>query len=706
MNEQKRFFLFLMISFLTMFGLQIALERAGYFPKPDPQAKAKADAAKKAAEIAQIPPPAKTADTKPADPKAGDANKPTITAAPKESFKAETIEIGSTDPDSGYKLKIRLSNRGAGIALAESSQFAEDHLPGQDTKERLKLIQTEIESPDSLTLEIRNIDGEEKPINLANINWEVLRDTPASSPVSILGDVQKVSFRHASLDVPGLTIIKTYRLTKGRDDVSLEIKLESVQDHSVTYRLLGPYGLPLEGQWYSYTYRDLFFAPADPNASLISRTSANVAKSSDPTSGYPLEQVTTPIRFAGVETQYFANFVELKPAAGTESNWIADATERLVGPVPVDPNKSNITVSLTTKPVRLAPNVPVVHEYSVFMGSKTKQVLMPYNAIELTTYRRGWAVPGSRLLARSFISPLLETTYSATKSFFGLFGAKRGSYGLAIILLTAVVRSMIFPLSRKQAITAKRMQELAPQMALIKEKYKEDRERQGRETMDLYKQAGVNPFSGCLIAMIQLPVFMGLWQTLNNSVALRHAPFLYIDNLAAPDALFKFPGTLPFLGDYFNILPLVSVILMYIQMKLFSPPPANEEAEMQQKMFSVMMVFMSFMFYKVPSGLGLYFITSSLWALGERLLLPKLVKSGPALVLSTNTAPTSGSSSTKPSSRGDNSASKPAATGWRAKWQELLSEAEKQRTIQNEDKKQNLPKGGVSKDRPNRGKRG
>ena len=63
MNEQKRFFLFLMISFLTMFGLQIALERAGYFPKPDPQAKAKSDAAKKAAEIAQIPPPAKTADS-------------------------------------------------------------------------------------------------------------------------------------------------------------------------------------------------------------------------------------------------------------------------------------------------------------------------------------------------------------------------------------------------------------------------------------------------------------------------------------------------------------------------------------------------------------------------------------------------------------------------------------------------------------------
>ncbi len=695
MNEQKRFFLFLMISFLTMFGLQIALEQAGYFPKPDPEAKSKADAAKKAADTA-IAPPIKTAETKPGDPA-----KASVTAPLKEIFKEEKVELGSTDPQSGFRLKLNLSNRGAGIVQAESSVFTADHLPGQDIQDKLKLIQSEPASPDSLTLEIRNIDGEEKPINLANINWEIVREKPDAKPVTIEAETEKVAFRHVSTDVPGLTITKTFQLTKGRDDVGMKIKLESAQDHSVTYRLLGPYGLPLEGQWYSYTYRDLFFAPTDIGSSLISRTSANVAKSSDPSAGYPAEQVTIPIRFAGVETQYFADFIEMKAEPGSESNWIAEATERLVGPVPVDPNNSNITVSLTTKPVRLAPNTPVTHEYSVFLGSKTKQNLTPYNAIELTTYRRGWAVPGSRLLARSFISPLLDTTYAATKYFFGLFGAKRGSYGVAIILLTAVVRSMIFPLSRKQAITAKRMQDLAPQMASIKEKYKDDRERQGRETMDLYKQAGVNPFSGCLIAMIQLPVFMGLWQTLNNSVALRHAPFLYIDNLAAPDALFKFPQSIPFLGDYFNILPLVSVILMYIQMKLFSPPPANEEAEMQQKMFSVMMVFMSFMFYKVPSGLGLYFITSSLWALGERLLLPKLVKSGPALVLSSDSGAAASSSSR--SSTKDTTTTKPA-TGWRAKWQQLLEEADKQRTIQNDDKRPGQPKGG-GKDRPNRGKR-
>ena len=698
MNEQKRFFLFLMVSFLTMFGLQIALEQSGFFPKPaDAQAKAKAEAEKKAAETA-----AANAGqaTKPADPA-----KPAvaITAPPKETFKEESITLGSADPASGFNLELKLTNRGAGLESAVSSQFAADHLPGQDSAEKLKLVQTDPATPQSLTLEIRNVDGEEKLINLANVHWEVVREKPESKPVTIAGDTEQVRFLHKFSEIPGLSVTKTFRLAKGANALSLSVELESEQDHSVTYRLLGPYGLPLEGQWYSYTYRDLFYAPSEPNSNLISRTSANVAKSSSTDSGYPPEVVTTPIRFAGVETQYFADFIEIGKATGTDGsdpNWIAEATERLVGTVPADPNKTNMTVQLTTKPVRLTPKRVVTHEYNVFMGPKTKAALLPFNAIELTSYRRGWAVPGSRLLARSFISPLLDTTYAATKSFFGLFGAKRGSYGLAIILLTAVVRSLIFPMSRKQAITAKRMQELAPQMQAIKEKYKDDRERQGKETMELYKQAGVNPFSGCLIAMVQLPVFMGLWQTLNNSVALRHAPFLYIDNLAAPDALFKFPGTLPFLGDYFNLLPILSVTLMYIQMKLFSPPPANEEAEMQQKMFSIMMVFMSFMFYKVPSGLGLYFITSSLWALGERLLLPKLVKPVPMGAIALDSGPASGSSASGRSSSKESSA-KPAATGWRAKLQEIMEEAEKQRTIQNDKSKNQGGKGGNK----NKGKR-
>jgi YidC/Oxa1 family membrane protein insertase len=188
----------------------------------------------------------------------------------------------------------------------------------------------------------------------------------------------------------------------------------------------------------------------------------------------------------------------------------------------------------------------------------------------------------------------------------------------------------MFPLGRKQAIAAKKMQDLQPLLKAIQEQHKDDKERQSRETFALYKKHGVNPVAGCLPALIQLPIFVGLWQALNTSVQLRQASFLWIKNLAAPDMLFRFPIEPPYLGPYFNLLPLAVVGLMLYQTKLFSPPATTPEAEMQQKIMKYMMVFMAFMFYKVPSGLGIYFITSSLWQITERKLLPKVTpKSSP-----------------------------------------------------------------------------
>ena len=187
-----------------------------------------------------------------------------------------------------------------------------------------------------------------------------------------------------------------------------------------------------------------------------------------------------------------------------------------------------------------------------------------------------------------------------------------------------LVRGLMFPLGRKQALAAQKMQELQPHLKEIQEKYKDDKEQLTKETFALYKKHGVNPMGGCLPALIQLPIFVGLWQALNTSVPLRHATFLWIRDLAAPDMLFQFPFEVPFLGDWFNLLPFLVVALMLVQTKLFSPPATTPEAEQQQKMMKYMMVFMGVMFYKVPSGLGIYFITSSLWAIGERLLLPKI----------------------------------------------------------------------------------
>jgi YidC/Oxa1 family membrane protein insertase len=289
-------------------------------------------------------------------------------------------------------------------------------------------------------------------------------------------------------------------------------------------------------------------------------------------------------------------------------------------------------------------------------------------------------------MATAVITPLLDVMYNATAYVARLFGGNKGNYGVAIILLTLTVRLLMFPIGRKQAMAAKKMQDLQPLLKEVQEKYKNDKEQQTREVWALYKKHNVNPLGGCLPALIQLPIFVGLWQALNNSVLLRHAPFLWIKNLAAPDMLFNMGFDLPLVGHYFNILPFLVVALMLVQTKLFSPPATTPEMEQQQKMMKYMMIFMAFMFYKVPSGLGIYFITSSLWQIGERLLLPKVTHSAPIAEVAAE-----GSGGAGPGGGGGKKAGSGAGNGAAARpqgkigkwWEKVLEEASKNPTYRN-----------------------
>jgi YidC/Oxa1 family membrane protein insertase len=190
----------------------------------------------------------------------------------------------------------------------------------------------------------------------------------------------------------------------------------------------------------------------------------------------------------------------------------------------------------------------------------------------------------------------------------------------------------MFPLSRKQALNAARMQELQPEIKKINEKYKGNAEARTRATQELFRKHNYNPFSGCLPMFIQLPIFIGLYRSLSVDVELRQAALIpgleWCSNLAAPDMLFYWGNVMPgfvisWLGPYFNLLPCFTVALFLVQQKMFMPPPTDEQTAMQQKMMKYMMVFIGVMFFKVASGLCIYFIASSLWGIAERKLLPK-----------------------------------------------------------------------------------
>lgn len=187
------------------------------------------------------------------------------------------------------------------------------------------------------------------------------------------------------------------------------------------------------------------------------------------------------------------------------------------------------------------------------------------------------------------------------------------SWGWAIVILSLLVYFILYPLSIKQMRSMKEMQALQPKIEELRKAYKDNPQKLNKEIMQLYKEHKVNPFSGCLPLLLQMPIFFALYQALMRSVALKGAKFLWIKDLSEPDRLFLLPVSLPVLGNEINILPIVMTIGMFIQQKLSSSSASGSTAEQQKMMLIIMPLMFGLIFYHMPSGLVLYwFINSAL----------------------------------------------------------------------------------------------
>ncbi len=187
------------------------------------------------------------------------------------------------------------------------------------------------------------------------------------------------------------------------------------------------------------------------------------------------------------------------------------------------------------------------------------------------------------------------------------------NYGLIIIILSVLTKVLFYRLTHKSFKSMKDMQRIQPKMKELQEKYKNDRERLNKETMKLYKEAGVNPLGGCLPLLFQMPVFIALFGVLRNTIELRHAPFmLWINDLSSPDVLFGFGVKLPFLGSNFHLLPVLMGGAMVLQSKLGGSPTGQTGPAAQTKMMSTMMpIVFTVIFYSMPSGLVLYWLVNN-----------------------------------------------------------------------------------------------
>jgi YidC/Oxa1 family membrane protein insertase len=439
----------------------------------------------------------------------------------------------------------------------------------------------------------------------------------------------------------GLTVKKTYRLGPGPQAdaapdsptgyrLDLEVELAQADGATVVvYALDGPTGLPTEGWWYAHrisrdwsslAVRDVAVRFAGEPSVLVSGM-----KIVDKALDHPASAVREgkPLAFAGVDSLYFASAL-IPTASGAAVPALSEVRPLAVGDLPVAARKKlvDVTPRLVSRELSIAADRPVVHRYEIFAGPKQPDLLRAFGGPDgrmddLVYY--GWF----GWVARPMVA-VLHVLHAIVRN-----------YGLAIILLTIMVRGAMFPLSRRQALSSQKMQALQPEMKALSEKYKNDPEKRTRATQELWRKHGVNPVGGCLPVFIQIPIFMGLYRALATDVELRQAPLIssairWCSNLAAPDMLLDWSRWMPsflvapegWLGPFLNVFPLVTIGLFLWQQKLFMPPAMDEQQRIQQQVMNSMMWFMGVLFFKVPCGLCLYFIASSMWGIAERLLLP------------------------------------------------------------------------------------
>ncbi|HEX4768059.1 MAG TPA: membrane protein insertase YidC [Lichenihabitans sp.] len=201
--------------------------------------------------------------------------------------------------------------------------------------------------------------------------------------------------------------------------------------------------------------------------------------------------------------------------------------------------------------------------------------------------------------------------YFITKPLFHVidfFYKLTGNFGIAILIVTVLIKTIFFPLANKSYMSMAKMKKLQPQMAALRERFPDDKTKQQQATMELYKREKVNPVAGCLPMLIQVPVFFALYKVIFITIEMRHAPFFgWIKDLSAPDPtnIFMFLPHLPFAPPAFlmiGIWPIIMGFSMFLQMKMNPEPPDP----VQKTMFTWMPVIFTFMLGRFPSGLVIY----------------------------------------------------------------------------------------------------
>jgi YidC/Oxa1 family membrane protein insertase len=262
--------------------------------------------------------------------------------------------------------------------------------------------------------------------------------------------------------------------------------------------------------------------------------------------------------------------------------------------------------------------------YRFYLGPKSQKNLAIYD-----TGINSFNLREMGLSRAASSSGILSPVEAGLKWCLALFYRLIPNYGIAIILLTLLVKILLFPLTKKSSESTLRMQTLAPKIKELQEKYKDNPQQMNAKMAELYKQEGTNPMSGCLPLLIQFPIFIAMYNLFNNHFDLRGAMFIpgWIPDLSIPESVFSFaPHRIPLLGwSDIRLLPFIYVGSQLLTGKITQTPDQQGNSQMKMMLY-VMPVMFFFILYNVPSGLTVYWIMTNFLSLIQQLIINKYLK--------------------------------------------------------------------------------
>ena len=291
------------------------------------------------------------------------------------------------------------------------------------------------------------------------------------------------------------------------------------------------------------------------------------------------------IRWAAVTSQYFCTIVTPQSGSPTKSVWAKRFSTIKTDAAPV----LGVQGGLIQGGLSLAPGTSEIRSFQIYSGPKEIPSLRELGPTQDQVMSFGMF---------GFVSEFLLWSMNNLHTLLG-------NYAAAIIVLTLLIKSILWPVQNKATNEMRKMAALSPKMTEMRDKFKDDPQKLNAETMKLYKEYGVNPFSGCLPMLIQIPIFFGFYSMLGTAIELRNSSFLWVNDLSQPDTIADV------LGFPINILPIVMAGTMVWQMVI---TPKTGDA-MQQRIFYFMPIIFLVFCYNYASGLALYWTTQNIFSI-------------------------------------------------------------------------------------------